>query len=181
MKASFILLLTMHFTWPANAQDTPTLKQLLNKVVGGVWVSTNEKNTKSPEDFETFFMSFRNWADSESVTGNIYGITNAGDTSQLMEVWNFVDLANNNIFLVQRNAWGGKSIGFITPLEGQHLDIQFKTTVPDGRSYFTRDIHYFQGEGKMKAVTYHKAKEEDAWEEAGHSEWILKNKAQSHE
>ncbi|MEQ9591466.1 MAG: hypothetical protein RLN86_02655 [Cyclobacteriaceae bacterium] len=159
----------------AIAQEFPSPERLLNKVVGGVWVSTNEKNANGPEDFKTFFMSFDSWGDRESATGNIFGITNAGDTTQLMEVWNFVDKANKNVFLVQRDAWGGKSIGAITPHEGQHLDIQFKTTLADGRSYYTRDIHYFEDENKIKAVTYHKSKEVDEWKESGTSLWIRRN------
>lgn len=172
------LFLSLAIVLAANysiAQETPVPKDLLNKVVGGVWVSANEKNSNSPEDFKIFFMSFDNWADNESATGNIYGITNTGDTTQLMQVWNFVDKANKNIFLVQRDAWGGKSIGRITPYEGKHLDIQFKTTIADGRSYYTRDIHYFDGDNKMKAVTYQKAKKEDKWEEASTSIWIREN------
>ena len=175
MKILILSLLVLLLTKQTIAQESTSPKELLNKVVGGVWVSSNGNNSNSAEDFKTFFMSFENWGDKESASGNIFGITNADDTTQLMQVWNFVDKANSNVFLVQRDAWGGKSIGSITPYEHKHLDIQFKTTLADGRSYYTRDIHYFEHDNQMKAVTYHKAKEKDEWEEASTSMWIRKN------
>lgn len=170
MKGYFTLL-TLLVVFGCHAQSEPTLKELLNHVVGGTWVSTNINNEGKPDDFKTFLLSFENWADDSSVTGSIFGIRNNGDTTQLIEVWNFIDQANNNLFYVQRTTWGWYATGTINRHESKHLDIRFKTITPEGQQFYTRDLHYIDSENEMRAVTYHKTNEEDEWKEASRSEW----------
>lgn len=164
------LVFVSHFLW---AQDTnPTLIDLLNHVVGGKWVSTNMNNDGEPESYGSYMMSFENWSDDkESVIGTIYGIKNNGDTTQLIEVWNFIDKSTNSLFYVQKTTWGWYSTGSITRFEEKHLDIQFKTITEEGQSFYTRDLHYIQGEDKMKAVTFHRSEDQEEWKEAGTSIW----------
>lgn len=156
--------------------NKPDLKKLLNHVVGGAWVSENKDNGGNPDEYKTFFMIFRNWADDNSVTGDMYGISNAGDTTQLAEIWNFIDKPNNNIFFLQRTTWGWVGTGKIVPYEEEHLDIQFKTRTDQGQEFYTRDIHFIEGPDKLKAVSQHKARESDDWGEETVSVWIRINK-----
>ena len=96
----FLILSTTLF-----AQER-TLEDLLNFTVGGIWISPNENNDEEPQSFRSFFMEFKNWSSKASVTANIFGVKNDGDTARLMEVWNYLNPSENNIFLVQRTAWG---------------------------------------------------------------------------
>ncbi|WP_424963671.1 hypothetical protein [Ekhidna sp.] len=154
-----------------SAQESPTIKELLNHVVGGTWSSTNSTNEGKPEDYKLFFMSFKNWADDSSVTGSIFGVQNNGDTIQLIEVWNFIDRSKGNLFYVQRTTWGWYGTGTISRYEEKHLDIQFKITTPEGQQFYTRDLHYIDSKHKMRAITFHKATEDEEWKEASRSEW----------
>ncbi|MEQ8927985.1 MAG: hypothetical protein RLO81_19365 [Fulvivirga sp.] len=164
MKKLTLFACILFIAFHAPAQDKqPSLKELLNHVVGGTWVSTNKENEGKPEDYKTFYMNFKNWADDNSVTGSIYGIMNNGDTTQLIEIWNFIDKSKNNLFYVNRTTGGWIGTGTITPYEGKHLNIQFKTRTDQGQEFYTRDLHYIEGPNKLKAVSQHKAKEEDNW------------------
>lgn len=177
MKKAAILLGLIVSPLLSIAQDIqkPTLKALLNHVVGGIWTSANQNNEGKPEDYKTFFMSFKNWADDSSVTGSIYGIKNNGDTTQLIEIWNFIDKTNDNLFYVQRTTWGWYGTGTISRYQDSHLDIQFKIHTDQGQEFFTRDLHFIESNDKMRAITYHKAREEDEWKEASRSEWVRVN------
>jgi len=155
----------------AQNPEQTSLKALLNHVVGGTWVSTNNNNEGKPEDYKTFFMRFNNWSDDASVTGSIFGVKNNGDTTQLIEIWNFIDQSNNTIFYVQRTTWGWHATGRISRFEQKHIDIQFKTRTEQGKEFYTRDLHYIESKNKMRAISYHKAKAEDEWKEANRSEW----------
>lgn len=148
-----------------------SLEELLNYTVGGVWISTNENNDLQPESYASFFMEFKNWSSNQSVTADIFGVKNNGDTSQLIEIWNYINPSENNIFLVQRTAWGAHCTGTITPYEGKHLDIVFKTTNSDGSFYWTRDIHYAISENEIRAETYFRLTEEEQWEKSNESLW----------
>lgn len=156
------------------AQETKSLEELINYVVGGTWTSTNEDNDGKPESFKSFYMNFSTWSDEASVIGTISGVKNNGDSSQLIEIWNFIDQANQSVFYVHRTTWGAYATGIIQPFENEHIDIQFKSTTPQGQQYYTRDLHYIEGRNRMRAVTYHKMKEGEEWKEATRSEWIRK-------
>ncbi|MEQ6166016.1 hypothetical protein AAOE16_02385 [Ekhidna sp. MALMAid0563] len=164
---TFLLLLVAIVS---KGQDR-SLKELINYVVGGTWTSINEDNDGEPEGYKSYYMNFSTWSDDESVTGTIYGVKNNGDTIQLIEVWNFIDKANQSIFYVHRTTWGSYATGTIQKYEGKHIDIQFKSTTPEGQQYFTRDLHYIEERNRMRAVTYHKSKEGEEWKEANRSEW----------
>lgn len=166
-----IFLLFLLAGLKTSAQDSVSLKTLINHVVGGTWISTNANNEGKPEDYKTFYMYFENWSDNSSVTGSIFGIRNNGDTTQLIEIWNFIDEANDNIFFVQRTTWGWHGTGTITPHKGKNLDIQFKMNTPEGQQFYTRDIHMLDGKNQIQAITYHKAREDDEWKEASRSSW----------
>jgi hypothetical protein len=169
----FLTITCLLFVIQASSQDR-TLEELLNFTVGGVWTSENGENDQQPESFSSFFMEFKNWSSTTSVTADIFGVKNNGDTLQLMEVWNYINPSEQNIFLVQKTAWGSHSVGTIIPFEGKHIDIVFKTTNPDGTSYWTRDIHYLLSENEMKAETYHRSNESEEWKKANESYWIRK-------
>ncbi|MEP5612244.1 MAG: hypothetical protein ABJP45_08340 [Cyclobacteriaceae bacterium] len=152
------------------AQDR-SLEEILNFPVGGIWTSTNENNDNDPQSFSSFFMKFENWSSKASVTASIFGVKNSGDTSQLMEVWNYLNPSENNVFLVQHTAWGAHCTGTLNVFEGKHMDIFFKTVNPDGGSYDTRDIHYILSENEMKAETFHRLDETQEWKKASESFW----------
>ncbi len=173
MKKSIISLFIL-ISFNSNAQTD--MVTLLNFPVGGTWTSKNVKNDGKPNSFESFFMQFQSWSSKSSVVGNIYGIRNNGDTTQLMEVWNFMEGDGKSAYLVQRTTWGDKGIGNVKPYDGEHLDITFMTTTASGSTHFTRDIHYIISENEMKAVTYHKEAKNDEWELAGESIWRRTNK-----
>ncbi|MEQ9304113.1 MAG: hypothetical protein RJQ14_09380 [Marinoscillum sp.] len=165
-------LISLH----SQAQEShpKTQKELLNHVVGGTWISTNEQNEGKPEDYKSFYMSFENWSDDASVTGSISGIKNRGDTVQLIEIWNFLNEAEDNIFYVHRTTWGWYSLGAIKPYLSKHLDIQFKTRTPDGQEFYTRDLHYLDTKDSMSVITYHRLTQDDEWEEVSTSTWTRK-------
>ncbi|MEP1097396.1 MAG: hypothetical protein ABJG78_19925 [Cyclobacteriaceae bacterium] len=165
-----LLILLLAFATNLSAQDR-SLEDLLNFTVGGVWTSENKSNDSEPDSFSSFFMEFKNWSSKSSVTANIFGVKNNGDTSQLMEVWNYLNPSDSNIFFVQRTAWGAHCTGTVTAFEGQHIEIIFKTVNPDGSSYDTRDIHYILSKNAMRAETFHRLNESKEWEKAGESFW----------
>ncbi|MEQ9426548.1 MAG: hypothetical protein RJQ09_19150 [Cyclobacteriaceae bacterium] len=174
MKRSFFKVVTIIIlftsTFKLSAQKN-SLIELLNHPVGGVWSSPNEQNNGAPDNFNIFLMTFENWSSEESVIGNIYGVRNNGDTTQLMEVWNYINPSENNIFLVQRTAWGEHSTGKIEIFESQHLDITFMSTTSAGVTYLTRDIHYILSENEMRSESFQKMKEEEEWRSVGVSIW----------
>lgn len=152
-------------------EEMADLKEMINFMVGGTWVSENAKNSGELEDFQSFFMKFEQWHDENSVKGSVYGVKNNSDTTGLMEVWNFLDYSNRKIKLIQRSTWNSFSEGNIVSYEGKHLDIQFKTIMADGRSFLTRDIHFKESDNKLRAEQFHKSKEEEEWIKAGESIW----------
>ncbi len=172
-----LLLLAFSFQFESKAfQKEISIEELLNHTVGGVWVSSNEKNdTSNPNDFKSFRMKFENWGGRKSVKGDIYGITNGGDTTSIMQVWNFLDEYKKNITLIQRTSWGEQSMGEINVFEKEHFDITFKATTAQGQEYYIRDIHYIIGNDEMKAETYQKMKEEDEWMKVSESVWNRKS------
>lgn len=151
-----------------------SLEELLNYTVGGVWISENQANDHKPESFESFFMEFQNWSSRSSVTADIYGIKNNGDTLQLMEVWNYIIPSQKDAILVQRTAWGAHSTGTVALFESQHLNITFRTTNPDGSTYWTRDIHFIISKNEMKAETYYRTNQKEEWEKTNESYWTRK-------
>ncbi len=175
MKRLLVLLFFVSSMSFASAQEQ-TLEELLNYPVGGIWTSLNDQNDHRPEGFKQFFMDFHNGLNLESVYGLIGGVRNNGDTVLLTEIWNFVNPADSNIFFVQRASWGETSVGTIKPHEGKHLDIQFRSTMADGRTYYTKDIHYIDGPNTMRAVTFQKMKEEEDWREVHRSLWTRTEK-----
>ncbi|MBO6525255.1 MAG: hypothetical protein JJ971_15610 [Balneolaceae bacterium] len=169
-----IVITTFGFGFQSDNEDLGQLREMINFMVGGTWESENVNNSDNPEDFKSFYMNFENWHDQNSVRGSIYGIKNNGDTLGLMEVWNFVDVPNKNIRLLQRTIWQEHSEGTIFPYEGKHLDIRFKSTMADGQTYFTKDIHFKESPDKLRAETYHRRTEKDDWQKASESLWIRK-------
>ncbi|WP_370089576.1 hypothetical protein [Ekhidna sp.] len=78
-----------------------SLTELLNFPIGGIWVSEKKQNDNQPESFSSFYMKFQNWSSEKSVTGDIYGVRNNGDTLQLIEVWNYTIPSAQHAILVR--------------------------------------------------------------------------------
>lgn len=169
LKLPFLMILICQVT--TSMAQNMSLTNMLNHPVGGIWVSNNKDNSGQEDDFKTFFMSFSNGINIESVWGEIQGVKNNGDTIRLIEIWTFVNPSESNITLIQKTAWGEICHGTIEPYQHKHLDIQFKSVTPDGIEYYTRDIHYLEGQDIMTAFTYQKSNESDDWKEQGTSKW----------
>ena len=116
-------------------------------------------------------MTFKNGINEASVFGEIHGIKNNGDSTMLMEIWNFISPSDSSIRLVQNTIWGEYSIGNIQLYKGKHMDIAFKSVTANGQVYYTRDIHYLISKNEMRAETFQKMKEEEKWKKAGESIW----------
>ncbi|HNP17535.1 MAG TPA: hypothetical protein PKL31_03785 [Fulvivirga sp.] len=171
MKKIIILSIAICLLHFSETVGQSQLHELLNHVVGGTWISQNQQNPGNPDDFKLFYMRFTNWGDKESVQGNIYGVKNNGDSVLLIQIWNFINKAEKNIYLVQRTTWGEMSTGSITAYGENDLDIQFKSITSQGQQYYTRDLHYLDGNDKMRAETFQKSKEADEWKKTGESDW----------
>lgn len=169
----FFILLSIGILTKGHAfqEGNKSNKELINFMVGGTWVSENEKNSGTPEDFESFYMNFENWHDENSVRGSIYGVKNNGETVGLIEVWNFIDPSNKSIRLIQRTIWQEHSEGTIHPYNKNGLDITFKSTTSDGQVYYTRDIHHRESLNKLRAESFHRTTENEEWKKANESVW----------
>ncbi|MEQ8362401.1 MAG: hypothetical protein RIF39_08435 [Cyclobacteriaceae bacterium] len=171
LKLLWVLILLLAGSAMAQS-NSKSLEEHLNFVVGGVWASQNKNNDGKPESFNSFHMNFENWSSKSSVRGEIFGVTNNGDTVALIQIWNYINPSQNNIFLTQRTSWGETGIGTIVPYKEKHLDIQFKSVTSEGQEYFTRDIHYVLSKNEMRAETYQKSKVTDEWQKTGESIWV---------